>query len=159
MNRIPLYVVSVLSPVLLFAQTTVGVGGAGIRESREIRYPTSFDVSENDIERVPNNNQNQPQVVIPPVVVPEGFTTRSTGQALESSSINVSGRIIYQKSANGQQLVTLRANNGQQFNVATGMKFKMGSRVFQAMGFEEGRYRVQDLTTKKLYYFAPAVSR
>ncbi|GEM_PF-2469436 len=137
----------------VMGQGSVSMGGAGFREVREIRYPTEFDVSENDIEVNPRAGQPNQRVIIPPTVVPGGFETRTVGTQLQTGPISVSGYVVLQRSADGRQLVTLRAKNGRQFRVATGSHFRMGGRIFKALGFGDKTYRVQDIKTKETFVF------
>lgn len=159
MNAVPLrplffcVSLSLLTPSVLFAQGSVSLGGAGFRETREIRYPTSFDLSENRIERNPQAQGPAPRVVIPPTVVPSGFETRTVGTQLQTGPITVSGFVAVQRSVDGTQLVTLQAKNGRKFRVATGKHFRMSGRIFKALGFHEKQYRVQDIKTREIFVF------
>jgi len=137
----------------LRAQASVSMGGAGFSEVREIRYPTSFDVSQNDIEVNPLREQPAQQVLIPPTVVPGDFETRAVGAQVQTGPITVSGFVAVQRSVDGRQLVTLQAKNGRRFRVATGSHFRMGRRVFKALGFGEKEYRVQDIRTREIFVF------
>lgn len=135
--------------------SSVSFGGAGFSETREIRYPTSYEVRESnvDVTRTTNPNQTNRPIVAPPVVVPQNFETREVGHTLDVQTVGVSGRVLLKRSADGRQMVTLMAENGHQFVVATGSRFKMGKRVFHAVGFWGGAYLLQDLSNKRMYQF------
>ncbi len=128
---------------------------SGFSYSREIPYPTEFDVRQNNVDRrVVGNGGASARVANPPIVVPGGFKTRKTGSSVQIQHVGVRGTVTVANSADGRELVTLQPEGASLLRVATGSRFTWNGHILHAQGWKGDEYIVVDLSARRSYAFA-----